>query len=128
MASDSIKGFLRRSLGDLGLEDELGEPLARTPGLPQSLNDWYEVAGDGPVSRAHNRILPPVSLRTLDDKVVFAEENQGVVVWAFDASDTSEDPLVWQGQPVADGVEWYSEDERLSRFVIDMLAHTVDPA
>lgn len=127
MTRDSIKEFLRRSLRDLGLAHGLGEPLPPTPGLPDALNDWYEVAGDGPVSRAQNRIFPPSGLRTWGDKVVFAEENQGVVVWAYQASDTSEDPLVWQGQPVADGVEWYSEDERLSRFLIDMLAHTVSP-
>lgn len=127
MAHDSIKEFLRRSLDELGLAGDLGEPLAPTPGLPEALNDWYHVAGDGPLSRRHNRIFPPSNLRTWGNKVVFAEENQGVVMWAFEVPNTSEDPPVWQGQPFDDGVEWYPEDEHLSRFLIDMLAHTVGP-
>ena len=65
----------------------------------------------------HHRLLPPEELDEHAGKVVFAVENQEVVVWAFDRDDPSDDPLVWQGQPSG---EWYSEEASLSRFMVGM--------
>lgn len=69
-------------------------------------------------------MLPPDELKRDDGKVVFAEENQQVVVWAFDAADTVEDPQVWQGQAgsgdTGDAMVWYREEETLSSFMVSM--------
>lgn len=74
---------------------------------------------------AHNRILQPDQLRVIDDKVVFAEENQNVVVWGYDVGSTQDDPEVWQGQPLGGDHEWYREDVTSSRFLIEMIRHTL---
>lgn len=111
--------------------DDLGHPADATHGLtgpfpdwlPRSLEDLYRVAGNHPLNSTHNRLIPPDELMTHDRRVVFAEENQQVVVWAFDADGPDDDPLVWQGQPDSDDPEsltWYSEEQPLSDFIIDM--------
>lgn len=97
--------------------------------LPASLRGWYRIAGNSPLNSAHNLIFSADQLREHDGKVIFAEENQEVVVWAYEAGDTDHDPEVWQGQPDPTGhaLTWYSEELQLSRFLIEMLRHTVDP-
>ncbi len=111
--------------------DDLGYPAGPSHGLKDSIPDWlprsldelYRVAGNHPINRMHHRLLPPDEIEAHDKRVVFAEENQRVVVWAFDADDGSDDPLVWQGQPDPDdspGLVWYPEDRTLSDFIIEM--------
>ncbi len=60
---------------------------------------------------------------------MFAEENQGVVAWAFDRGEEADDPNVWQGQPSAErshpSYEWFSEDLTVSRFIVEMLRNTI---
>lgn len=91
--------------------------------LPQSLRELYRVAGNHPLNRVHHRLLSPDELERDDERVVFAEENQQVVVWGFDADEEAADPLVWQGQPNVDeatGLVWYPEDQTLSEFLLSM--------
>lgn len=115
----------------LSVLDDLGQPADpshRWVGsipvwLPPSLRELYRVAGNHPLNRVHHRLLPPDELERDDMRVVFVEENQQVVVWAFDTHDRAADPLVWQGQPDPDeatGFVWYPEDRSLSEFMISM--------
>lgn len=122
----TVDRFTPRFLAAL---EELGQPADRThrtndevPNwVPLALRELYLVAGNHPLNRAHNRLLPPDELKPDDGRVVFAEENQQVVVWAFETVDTAADPMVWQGQPDdAAGFVWYSEDRTLSEFIISM--------
>lgn len=57
----------------------------------------------------------------IGDYLVFAEENENVVVWGILKSDLRiEDPVVYQGQEYNGKYSWYSEDSTFSRFVIQM--------
>lgn len=91
--------------------------------LPPALGELYRIAGMHPINRTHHRLLLPDELERRNGRVVFAEENQQVVVWAFDVEDQEDDPIVWQGQPEPaepTGFVWYSEEQPLSAFVIEM--------
>ena len=111
--------------------DDLGQPADPSHRLAGSIPDWlplslrelYRVAGNHPLNHVHHRLLLPDELERDDKRVVFAEENQQVVVWAFDVAERAADPLVWQGQPDRDGatgLRWYPEDRTLSGFIIAM--------
>lgn len=92
--------------------------------LPQALAELYAVAAKHPFNRVDYELRMPDDLEVIDGKVVFAEENQGVVVWAYNTSDDGADPVVWQGQPSRTepgGIEtWYSEEKTLSVFVVEL--------
>jgi hypothetical protein len=130
-ARQAFSDFYRRSLAAMGLAlgpgDAITDPLPAS--LPPALLAWHEVAGRSPVNSMHNRLLLPQQFEHHGSKVVFAEENQRVVVWAFDRTDASDDPEVWQGQPSADdweaGIQWFAEDLTISHFIIEMLRHTI---
>jgi hypothetical protein len=126
VAASRFVDHYRDALADLGQpaerSHELTGPLPTW--LPRSLADLYRVTGRHPINHVHHRLFPPDELIRQDGKVVFAEENQQVVVWAFSNSDSTEDPQVWQGQPASedtnDVTAWYREDETLSDFVVSM--------
>ena len=120
--------FTRRYLSAL---EDLGEPADSSHRLAGPLHDWlplslkelYRIAGNHPINCVHHRLLLPDEIERQDNWVVFAEENQQVVVWAFDQADHADDPLVWQGQPDpsdAARLVWYPEDRALSDFMIEM--------
>lgn len=111
--------------------EQLGQPVEPSHGmagtlprwLPRSLRELYRVAGNHPLNRVHHRLLPPDDLVHDDKRVVFAEENQVAVVWAFESEERSDDPNVWQGQPDpadATRLTWYPEEQTLSAFLVSM--------
>ena len=127
MSTASFEAFYKAALEEIGLPlgDDDRLELRAQQRVPPALQAWYFVGGRSWLNSEHNRVLGPSDLRDSGDKVVFAEENQQVVVWAFDRFSTADDPEVWQGQPAGDPVHWYPEDLSLSRFLIDMFHHTV---
>ena len=140
MSPEELAAWYLAGLDDLGLAigpDDRGNDPSRTTDpnvvlpdvrIPNALRGWYLAAGNSRLNSVHNRILPADRLRLLDGRVVFAEENQDVVVWGYDDEDGSDDAMVWQGQPGSsadDPTVWYSEERRLSWFLVEMLAHTV---
>lgn len=88
--------------------------------VPASLKAYYRTAGrEVALNGAHNRLLLPDEWDVSDQKLVFLEENQGVVVWSVDVSLHADDPPVFQGSP--DLSEWYPEHPLLSQFLQAML-------
>ena len=124
----------RRYLGrDWRPEDAMGEAeLAASESrlgtaLPLSLRRFYlALGGCDELLSAHNVIRRPAELAIIDDHLVFADENQGVVSWGFRIEDVRlADPDVWQ--QVHDGSApepWYSEEVPLRQFLADMLDFT----
>lgn len=131
MSNAEFADLYRSTLADLGVPAGDSHQLTGEfpPFLPQSLADLYSVAGHHPINGMHNRLLLPDQLQRRDGKVIFAEENQQAVVWAFREADAARDPEVWQGQPAAggfdEGIVWYSEESPLSRFIVKMWTWTI---
>ena len=128
MTQAAFEEYYRHALKELGfslgLADALDDDIPA--GIPDALRAWYRVAGRSRLNSAHNRILGPGELGHEGGKVVFAEENQEVVIWGFGVSENVDDPEVWQGQrDISAGCEWYSEELALSRFLVEMIRHTV---
>ncbi|MDP4147029.1 MAG: hypothetical protein Q8936_21575 [Bacillota bacterium] len=92
--------------------------------IPKALEDYYISAGNiNEINEYHNIIYRPEELRLTTGKLIFAEENQQVCFWGIDLRDLGlEDPLVYQGQIDENEIfEWYSEDMKLTQFIIEML-------
>jgi hypothetical protein len=88
--------------------------------LPESLVDYYVIAGQHYINEEHNRLLPIEEIEWIGDKFVFMEENQCVVFWGIDRSDLNNpDPIVWQGTN-GDVIDWYEEKYTLSQFLMEM--------
>lgn len=93
--------------------------------IPIALFDYYSLAGHHWINDDHNRLRPIERLEWIGDKLIFMDENQGVAVWGLCKADLREaDPLVWQGVD-GDPIEWYPEDDTLSRFVVSMWRWTI---
>lgn len=88
--------------------------------FPLALSQYYQVAGLHPINSSHNQLLAPEQTYELDDYLVFAHENQEVVVWSMSLSESSADPLVYQGQYYDGKYTWYSEEQTFSHFIIAM--------
>ena len=89
--------------------------------FPVALQEYYHLVGKHPINKEHNRILEPNEIYYIEDYLVFAEENENVVVWGILKSDLQiEDPMVYQGQEYGGKYSWYSEDFTFSRFIIQM--------
>ena len=89
--------------------------------FPTALQEYYYLLGKHPINKEHNRILEPNEMYYIEDYLVFAEENENVVVWGILKSDLQiEDPMVYQGQEYNGKYSWYSEDSTFSRFIIQM--------
>lgn len=90
--------------------------------LPEALRDFYSVVGQfDPVMGAHNRFYAPAGLTRVDGRLVFCEENQVVVYWAYNEEEGwRTDPPVLQGVN-NDRIEWYPEADRCSCFLTRMI-------
>lgn len=88
--------------------------------LPDSLKTYYEIGARLVINKEHNVLYDPTELELIDGFLVFAEENQRVVIWGIRESDLlSNDPIVYQGQE-HEKIDWYSEEKTFSEFIIDM--------
>ena len=85
--------------------------------LPPPLRELHELVARWPEAIRHNWLLSPGELRAIDDKIVFATENQSVVDWAFDPADP-EGP-VWTRSGADD--PWSREPSSLSRFCVELV-------
>ena len=105
---------------DEGLGDDVvrAELARRGLTIPTSLFDYYSLAGRHWINENHDRLRPIEKVELMDDKLVFLDENQEVCFWGIDRSDLERaDPVVWRGinsQPI----EWRSENQHLSRFLM----------
>ncbi len=115
--------------------DTLREPLAESDRIseaeidaalsgqqiPAAMRSYYHVAGNHWLNTNHNELRSLESLESVDDHTIFMDENQVVVQWAIRNADLAlDDPVVYQGQPLDDGYEWYPEKHTFSRFMIAM--------
>ena len=91
--------------------------------LPLALRDFY--LGVGRLHRlndAHNHLLVPKDWFLDGGKLVFLVENQAVVYWGVEAVQTpDDDPPVFQGVNLPEGVPWFPEHDRCSEFLLVML-------
>lgn len=89
--------------------------------IPEFLRFVYEIAGSAALNQTHNRLFVPPKLK-VDEKgfVAFAEENQGVCIWGYRASDGNGDVMVhWRS--LEDGPEGWAEEGRLiSEFLVSL--------
>jgi hypothetical protein len=87
--------------------------------LPTALRDIYETFGAvASLTEAHNQLLTPESIETVDGHSIFYDENQMVVRWAYRIEDREkDDPIVYQGTTLDSGYEWHSEEMPLSEWI-----------
>jgi len=78
------------------------------------------MAGQLEINKEHNNFYEPKELTNVNDKLVFMEENQAVVLWGMDikALDQS-DPEIFQASNQTPLI-WYSEGLSFSDFIIKM--------
>jgi hypothetical protein len=90
--------------------------------LPLALREFYLVAGNEVVlNQSFNRLLAPEKIFVESGRIVFMEENQGVVYWGI-KPDGSENPIVEQGINIeGKAIEWHSEDTDSAGFLEAML-------
>ena len=90
--------------------------------LPNALRDYYLVAGkERRFNQAFNHLYAPEEWVINDQKLVFMEENQAVVLWGTEAGvDSDDDPPVYQGVN-GEPIQWYVEHEHCSVFLLVML-------
>jgi|SRR5262245_10588188 len=87
--------------------------------VPEALRDYYLSVGRHELNRVHNRLWSPDDLEVAGGRLVFLEENQGVVYWGVRRRTTAADPVVSQTMDLDDG-DW-SEEVRCSLFLPAML-------
>jgi hypothetical protein len=90
--------------------------------VPAALRDYYLIAGrERRFSACHNRLLPPAKWTIDKHRLIFMEENQGVVWWGVSTRNPgSDDPPVSQGindEPIT----WHPEHRKCSVFLAVML-------
>ena len=91
-------------------------------GLPPAVREFYRLAGAARECREHNHLYSPEDLNQEDGRLVFMNENQGVVDWAVSlGSRQRADPEVWQ-RVGEDNAPWYSEEMTFSVFILRNLA------
>ena len=120
--------------------DTLGQPLGESDGfadssidslldgrqIPEAMRAYYRVAGKHWLNRNHNELRNLDAFVSIDGHTIFMDENQLVVQWAIRDRDLSAaDPIVYQGQRVNAGYEWYAEKYTFSRFIIAMWRWTI---
>lgn len=94
-------------------------PLASSIPTPAPLRVLYGLVKDHAIC-VQNRLVSPEQLEVVDDKVTFYIENQGVCVWATEA--TGDDPPVYVKQSDWNA-SWELEAHTLSGFIIQMMIH-----
>lgn len=93
--------------------------------IPQSLHDYYRVAGRHWMNSNFERLLAPDQLRCEGDYLVFMDENQNVGQWGFKRDEAQElDPNVYCGIWSKEELVWYAEEKSLSQFIISMWLET----
>jgi len=90
--------------------------------IPGAFRDYYLVAGrERRFNTCHNRLLAPQEWSIDKQRLIFMEENQGVVWWGVSTRNPdSDDPPVSQGindEPIT----WFQEHRRCSVFLAVML-------
>lgn len=118
-------------------EDLLGRKLKRADGissekiedvenklglvLPNPLREFYQLVGNLDIfTKSFQRFAAIDDLLIKDSKLIFLEENQSVLYWAYNLEDSdTDDPLIYQNTHYDTG-EWYSENMRLYSFLILM--------
>lgn len=90
------------------------------PRVPEALRITFRLAGRCKINQQHNRLYPPSRLaEDSDGMVVFAEENQNVVVWGYKAADSDNNPRVYQKQfDGQDFGKWTEEGLHMDHFLI----------
>ena len=88
--------------------------------LPSAVREFYSLAGAASECREHNHLYWPEDLNVEDERLVFMNENQGVVDWAVSLGQKA-DPEVWQ-RVSEDDAPWYSEEMTFSVFILKNLA------
>jgi hypothetical protein len=86
--------------------------------LPSALRDYHLVAGnEETLNHSFNRLLAPEDVFVDAGRIVFMEENQGVVYWGI-KPDGSENPPVEQGAFVENApLDWHSEGTDCAGFL-----------
>lgn len=87
--------------------------------LPEALMSAYRLAGKSRINQQHNRLLSPDRL-VMDSEgmVVFAEENQNVVIWGYKVADDHK-PVVYQRQFDGEAYgDWTEEGSSMEHFLI----------
>jgi hypothetical protein len=87
--------------------------------FPEALRDYYLSVGRHELNRVHNRLWSPEDIEVAGGRLVFMEENQGVVYWGVRCRTTGADPVVSQTMDLDDG-DW-SPEARCSLFLPAML-------
>lgn len=91
--------------------------------LPLALREFYEALGNNAViMSSFQQFYRPEQLLMSSDKIVFAEENQGVCHWAVDAQDK-----VHQSQGL-ERPEWHEEPKPLAEFLRVLLCYQMAQA
>ena len=90
--------------------------------LPEALRAYYLTLGRHPLNQAHNRLLSPEEWFLHEGRLVFMEENQVVLYWAFAIGEAGADPMVYQGINLGDkAIDWHSEEARCADFMLVMM-------
>lgn len=91
--------------------------------LPFALRDFYLGVGRlHQLNDAHNHLLAPKDWFLDGGKLVFLVENQAVVYWGVEAVEApDDDPPIFQGVNLREGVPWFPEHDRCSEFLLVML-------
>jgi hypothetical protein len=109
-----------------GISDADIESLLEGREIPAAMRAYYRVAGNHWMNTSYNRLRTLDDFEAVDGYTIFMDENQVVVQWAIrDSEMTKDDPLVYLGQLVDDGHQWYAEDLTFSRFIIDTWKETL---
>lgn len=86
--------------------------------IPNTLVDYYTQIGKIELfTNGFNQFVAPEELLILDNKLVFLEENQGVLYWAIDLDENT----VYQTSDLNVNTTWYKEDFKLPSFLEMML-------
>jgi hypothetical protein len=128
-----FKGYYRQRFLDI-----LGKPLQLSDGIgdrkvnralrqlglsiPRALGDYLAIAGNHPINKEYNRLLPVEKLHWRDDKLVFMEENQQMAVWGIDRTAINDaNPVVWKApDSKSKPLQWQEEPYLLHQFIMAM--------
>jgi len=122
--SKIVEGILGRKLqAEEGIDELTIQKIEIKLGihLPKVLKDFYAVVGNIPLFvEGHHCFLDLEELLIKDDKLIFLAENQQVLHWAVDLSDTK---TIYQTPDAIQDTNlvWYEEAFDLERFLEMML-------
>ncbi len=94
--------------------------------LPISIKDFYrKYANTFECTESFNKILSPEEWYIENDRLVFAEENQGVVLWGVEIARLKEDDPIVQIATSSEPIEWHNEDLVFSTFSLFMMLYNL---